>query len=386
MCNWLPYYGRYLVIAISLLVFVHSWPVHADDDRAAEPTVLAEFSVAKGGETILLPVETLGRRTQFVLDTGCSENFYDAKFSKGLRKIQSVKVRTPGGMTSLDLFEGPSATFGTLKLEHGRGICAGDLSRMREVDGVEFDGLIGIPSLRRYVVEIDFDEGRTRFLSAISRDCGHVFEMSLEKGVPTITAALLANDSEMFRIDTGNSGELDINGGSFDLLRLEKKLKERTSGKMATIGGDVVDRRGRLSEFRLGEFTHRDLQVSRSATGNWIGTKYLSRFRVTFDFPNGKLYLKPGKAYNRASVADAFGAGVVLRNGQYVVDAIYATSAAEKVGIQVGDQLLEVNDRPTSEFRLFDLRKFLSRAGETVKLKVQHGDEVRTVNVMLREY
>ena len=76
----------------------------------------------------------------------------------------------------------------------------------------------------------------------------------------------------------------------------------------------------------------------------------------------------------------------MLQNNRFRLDSIEVGSSAEEEHLEAGDVLLEVNGRNAREFSMFELRVLFCRAGETVKLKVQQGDDVRALNVTLRDY
>ena len=189
-------------------------------------------------------------------------------------------------------------------------------------------------------------------------------------------------------IDTGGRDEISLSGGAFDLLRLEKRLHVFSrKAKFETASGEITVREGVLDEFVLGSFRHQHLFVTRSASvRGGIGMGYLSRYLVTFDFPQKKVYLKPGAAFDRKSQRDALGARILLLNNEVSLNAIEVGSPAEEEQLKAGDVLLEVNGRSVREFSLFELRAIFSKPEETAKLKLRQSDNIRTVNVTLRDY
>jgi len=53
---------------------------------------------------------------------------------------------------------------------------------------------------------------------------------------------------------------------------------------------------GAIASLSVGKFRLRDLNTAAELDSNMVGLGFLRRFRVTFDFPEAKLHLEPGKS------------------------------------------------------------------------------------------
>ena len=383
---------RRTVTAACVALLVVNWDVWEAYSRrysracADDANVLAEFSVAKRGGALLLPVHTMDREFRFLLDTGCTSNWYDTTLTHTLKKLGTLRTQTSSGIAVRDLYEAPMATLGPMSIDQGPGVLAHDFENVTEAIGSSLNGVIGMSHLRHYIVEINFDSGVVRFLKEKSLVAGEGIDLTYERGVPSINITLDELGPQLLCIDTGASSELRLEAGVFDLLRLEKKLKEFKTDR--SIGVDLkgrqVKRKGQLSELKVGSFVHRNMIVHHSQISA-LGLGYLSRYLVTFDFPNNKLYLKPSLAFDRQSLSDATGIGIILRKNQILIEQVTKNSPAAEVGIEAGDVLLEVDGSDARKSSLFDLRNLFSHAGEKHRLKVQRGEEVRTREILLRE-
>lgn len=347
-----------------------------------------EFAVVPGGDLLLLPVTIHDREYSFLLDTGATGNNYDISLLPSANPIRTVVTQTFSGKVSVPVYEGPKSKVASMLLEHGEGVTISNFKTLSMAAGYDVKGQIGMSHLRNHIVQIDFDRGIVRFLEKESRLEGERFELSSDLGVYSINVKLGTTESAAVMVDTGFNSELSLESGVFDLVRFSGELKEsrpRRSRSVSAYGVVSSTRRGTLAELSFGTFNFTDVSVSRSNGINAIGLALLSRFLVTFDFPNQKLYLKPSKNFGRPSWRDAIGFGLVLKEDRVVILDVETGSAAADVGIEDEDILLEVDGRDARKSSLFELRVLFTHAGEKHRLKVRRGEEVRTHEILLRE-
>ena len=371
-------------LTASLVLCAHSGNHSHEDVRQRE----IELKVAPGGDLVLLPVTIHDRAYSFLLDTGATGNAYDISLLPSAKPIRTVISRTFSGKASVPIYEGPKSNVASMPLEHGEGITISNLKALSIATGYNVKGMIGMSHLRNHIVQIDFDRGIVRFLEKESRLEGERFELSTDLGVYSINVKLGTTESAAVIVDTGFNNELSLESGVFDLVRFSGELKESRPRRYRIVSANGVvssTRRGTLAELSFGTFNFTDVAVSRSNGINAIGLALLSRFLVTFDFPNQKLYLKPGKTFGRPSWRDASGFAMMVKEDRVVIVDVDTGSAAADIGIEDGDILLEVDGRDARKSSLFELRVLFTRAGEKHRLKVRRGDEVRTHEILLRE-
>jgi S1-C subfamily serine protease len=110
---------------------------------------------------------------------------------------------------------------------------------------------------------------------------------------------------------------------------------------------------------------------------NALGLGFLSRYVVTLDFKNSRLYLKKGRLVNREEPRDASGLRIVRVDGDTVVESVSPGSPAAKCGIRQNDLLLEVDGLDTTQMRLHALRLKLCVDGGVLKVVVfRNGQKV----------
>ena len=373
-------------LLMACLVVLLSFRLHgrcADDCfQSTDTGTQAVFSTADGEDHLVIPVETLGEVRRFLIDTGASVTVYDSTLAPHLKRTAASDVLN--GSRRVPIYETPGGTFGPFSLRKSP-VIVFDLSTFRESFGHAVVGVVGMNDLQSRILRIDFDNGCTRFLSKVHDGAGDVFDLEFEAGrVPTIKVALDEHLSVRMVIDTGSNSELGFKTKVFDSLVAAENIETGTNLRVVTVAGIESSPNGSLDEFRLGRFSQQNLSVTRQSEVSIIGLGYLSRFQVTLDFPNKKMFLKPGKNYGRESWRDMLGAVMCVKNDEVVLLGVEKTTPADDAGLSKGDVILEVNGRKSSEFSLFQLRRLFGDEGMEREIKFRRGEEVRTVNVLLR--
>ena len=125
--------------------------------------------------------------------------------------------------------------------------------------------------------------------------------------------------------------------------------------------------------------SYRSIRENTGRNGT-IGSGLLSRFYVTFDYFNNRLYLKKNKKYKMPFEYNMSGMDFEAMPpmfNEFKVSYIREGSPAEKAGIQLGDEILVVNGLSVGNLRMGDVFNLLSsKSGRTIRIKLRRGDEV----------
>jgi hypothetical protein len=167
-------------------------------------------------------------------------------------------------------------------------------------------------------------------------------------------------------------------------------------GELRGVAGTSKNALGRVSAFRFADVTFEKPIVSfadatggafarRDIAGN-IGAEILHHFRVTFDYPHGRLILEP---FETPNVPDTDMAGITWESEPpghttLTVVRVQNNSPAAEAGVEVGDMLLSLNDRPAAEIRKWQLTEAMKQPGEEVRLVVKRGDKRVSLRFFLR--
>src|SRR5690554_1165651 len=183
-------------------------------------------------------------------------------------------------------------------------------------------------------------------------------------------------DSLLLLIDSGagHAFSLDLTD---DQIRMQpSKTIVGNLGK--GLSGSIFGLIGRLPEVQLGEFSIKDavvafpmyeddalrsLMTERSGS---IGGELLKRFTVLFDYSRSEIYLKKNRQYKNPYEYDMSGMLVYNLNTEendkrFFIGLIDENTPAEKEGFLVGDEILSINFKDASMYRLDEINELLQK-------------------------
>ncbi|HWX04075.1 aspartyl protease family protein [Collimonas sp.] len=270
-----------------------------------------------------------------------------------------------------------------------------------KTEGFEEEGMIGFEVFRRFVTTFDYG-AQTLTLTDPAKfspaEAGRPVPFKFYDHSVQVVGTVDGIPGR-FNIDTGSRSEITLTKPFVD------KHKWRDShphGALAIdgwgVGGPSRSYVVRGKELTLGDVRQENVINSLALQdkgafsdanfeGN-IGSGFMKRFVVTFDYGNQIMYLKP----RAAPVADS---GVYDRSGMWinageqafeVVDVTPGGPAAA-AGLQVGDRIVAVDGVPVTSAGLPDFRKRLrtEAAGSKVKVSVLSAAEKRELQITLRD-
>jgi hypothetical protein len=260
-----------------------------------------------------------------------------------------------------------------------RPVIAVDLEGMRRASNEKILGVIGMDVLRSCRVQIDFDSGRIRFLRELPEDAaelGEQFPLRIgNDGVPYLRGSLGRGSHEWFVLDSGAMGN-SLAAAAFDEMLERKEIQLGTSFASVTAAGELRGARGRMAEFRVGQFRHAGLRFARMETSS-LGLRYLARFQVLLDFPGKSIYLREGDHFDLPEPNATSGLTLNWIDGTATVTAVTAGGAGEKAGAQCGDAIVKIDGKTAGTDDPFALRQILTlNPGRRVALTIRRGDRV----------
>ncbi len=275
--------------------------------------------------------------------------------------------------------------------------------------GTDVQGLIGYPLFKNFIVKLNYRQGSMTFydpehytLKVRRRSVRLPLEVEDTKAY--VRAKLIQDQKDTIEVkllvDCGASNTMWLNVNSSERLKLPQKRKEMFLGR--GLNGDIQGHLGRVSGLLLGEYLLPEPIVafpdSASAqevfgVGNRngaLGGEVLRRFTVIFDYPNKQLILTPNRSFSDPFEYNMAGIEVIKPMAHlpyFEVSVVNADSPAAEAGVQVGDQLVEVNNIKAKDFTMNKLTElFRSRAGRTLRITVaRNGKYFKKRLVLKRE-
>ncbi len=361
----------------------------SSSEASADQRILAEFTIAKAGDLILLPVRFKGKEYSFFLDTGCSHTVFDSSLKHELGDVKRIeRGLTAGGRMAAELFDAPEAFLGPFNMQDCGEVFCSDLTMLSLIEGKRISGIIGMNFLRKNVVQIDFDKGVLSFLQPIrgqNPDWGEGLEINYHLlGWPHITGNIHNGIKVDFVIDTGNNSTGDLRGTIFKEIISKKKVRMWET-LAATAAGTIRLRESRITNLRLGSFEYQDLIFGEGIL-SCLGLSFLSRHLVTLDFPNNRIYLKKGKDFKKVDETDMSGLHLLRISNKTIVHSVDEGSPAQRAGIEAKDVILKIGNESVSTYNMWKLRRILkSRDKRKITMTIKRGNDVKEMSFLLEK-
>ncbi len=139
-----------IIRMIALVLSIVAFGTEGRAQQIPEELVLERFSVAKGGDALLVPVLINGRKHNFLLDTGASRTVCDNSLQIGKPRGEAEAV-TPTGKVMVKLFDLSDATVGRLPFSSPDPVAALNLKPFQEVFDHRIDGMLGLDFLQGHI-------------------------------------------------------------------------------------------------------------------------------------------------------------------------------------------------------------------------------------------
>ena len=387
-------------------------PAQAASAYAAPKVSVADFSIAGGAHEATVPFQLLNNHIYanvsvdghgpllFIFDTG-GHNLLTPPEAKEL----GVKVE--GQLAGGGAGEGTVDT-GLTKissLQIGGADVANQVFAVIDfaapgVEGLQQKGMVGFETFRRFVTRIDYGKGTLTLIDPKyfnPSDAGTPIPFVFNSDIPEVKGSFEGIPGQ-FDIDTGSRAELTL---TKPFVEANKLLTKHSSCVNAVdgwgVGGPTRACVTRASELAVGpikvngvvtSFSTQDKGAFAAADyqGN-IGTAFLKRFVVTFDYDHTIMYLKPVEHQTDVGTYDRAGMWINGSAGGYAVVAVTAHGPVEQAGIKPGDEITTVNGKPASSIPVYEMRKELrdDPVGTVFTFGVKRASQTSTVNVTLRD-
>lgn len=357
-------------------------------------------------EHVFVPVRVNnGETTWFLLDTGANETVISKPLAEKTGLAFQWEIGTEGlvGSTSVStaknvLLELPGVEVPTST------VAVVDLSFVRQTLGRSVDGLLGYDVISRFVVQVDYEHRRVTFHDPATfvPDRGSAaLPIAFFRNVPQVAARVLLPGRPPIEakclIDSG-AGSLILAASFVSANRVLESLGKTIAVPALHFEGESKELAGRIAWLQFGPYTlRRPITVMwRDARGllaspnidALIGGEILSRFTITFDYPNHQILFKPASYFADPFRADASGLSLRVKgaaSGPVEIDNVEPDSAAATAGLQKGDVISAVDGHSASEFDLDKIRKMFQQSGRGIHLTIEREGKTFAVNVKLRE-
>ncbi len=344
---------------------------------------------------------------KFVLDTGVRTAILTEKTYSDILQVSYDRVLSMFGADGVTKIEAYVATDISLRMPgvigYGQALLVlrEDYLMLKNSLGIDVHGILGYEVFSRFVVNINYSRKQLTLTEAGSHKVKKRFKeipIKIEDTKPYVQTIVTQQDGSEIEaklmMDTGASHSLLLNLSTDERLILPDPSVEGLLGR--GLGGDLFGRIGRIKELRLGKYSFRKVLVSYPAesiysevfkqTGRQgtLGGGIISRFNVTFDYFQEKIYVRRNRGYRAKFEYNMSGIDLIADGPSLElikINRLLPSSTAAMAGLEQGDIIKTINSRPIKDLDLQDVSNIfrsknqknivliVERNGQTIKKK-----------------
>lgn len=415
-----------LLLAIGLLV--PCLAVRGDDDKRRTPDKEQYgFFIANNrtstripfqlhSNLIVVPVQINQSDTlYFILDTGVSNTIItdpDAFREKPLTLTRKIKLNGAGeggGLTASVAINNSLSMGGLKAAHHNIVILDEDLLKLSEYVGTPVHGIFGYEVFANFVVNIDFQRHELVIMKPekfrYKKRKGDRYPITI-KDTKAYTDALSVFDGEKTMplrvvLDTGAGHALLLDRTrSLGAMEIPEKNIRAQLGR--GLNGVINGCLGRIEKVKFGRYELDNILASfpdsmafgmklvnmPERQGN-VGCELLRRFKVTFNYPEQYIVMKPVKRLLRERFEHDMSGMELRAKGEsfhnYYIDKVVEGSPADMAGLEEGDEMLFVDNSSAKEMTISEIYKILQKGeGKEVSVLVRRGGQMILASFLLK--
>jgi hypothetical protein len=394
--------GAILILGLSLMPCVK---VQLNESTRNEG-LLAEIPFQLHGSFIVTQISVdESAPLNFIFDTGAGGTVINASTAASLGIVGDETVSREGATGMAEIVQSTDhivyvedISFQDVTL----GIA--ELGHIEERIGTPINGIIGWLILSQYAVRVNYDTMRIEIYDNNKfeydfGDSGYTLEV---QGTAIFTNVMTTFKSgNIFTgkvlVDTGAGNTFYFNTPFIeenDLLAEMDTYYERETQSISTESAHVYITM--LANLSISDYEFFTLPVTmaiaEAGASSWsgpmgiLGNDVLKRFNVFIDLREKMMYLEPNRLYYDQFEVNCSGLELVTDDAfqRVIIDHVYAGSPAQEAGLEIGDEIVQINGANVSDFQLPQIRSMLSQDGEEIEILIDREGELHNYIFILQ--
>lgn len=393
----------YFILCLLLLTIpfsLHSQRGNAPGFSLPAYTNTIRIPVEVQHNVIIIPVRINGSfEMDFILDTGVRSTILTEPYLTQFLRLDSVStVRVRGLGEGEDIYAVLARDINIdLPGVHGQHmnllVLPEDVISYSGMFGRPIYGIIGHDLFAQFVVEINYARKYIQLHDPTKykpRKKAEEIPIEIRGGKPYVEAEITDFRGEVINgqwlLDTGSSNALSLYDNS---LPIPDPSIPAFLGK--GLSGNVYGRLARAPEFQFGSFNFTDvitgypdsnslnLQITDTLWYGNIGSEVLSRFRITFDYFRGKIYVKKATGFQHEFEYNVSGIEIVSEGdffNKFSIVYVRPGSPADQADVREGDEIVSINGLDVSSMDITTVyATILRKNGRKMIMKIKRGEE-----------
>jgi len=376
------------------------------DESTRNEGLLASIPFQLYGNVILMELSVdESTPLNFIFDTGAGGTVINARTADRLDIVGDETVSREGATGMAEIVQSTDhivyvedVSFQDVTL----GIA--ELGHIEKRIGTPIDGVIGWLILSQYAVRIDYDAmlieiyDNNRFEYDFG-DSGYALEVQGTAIFTNVTTAFKSGNTFTGKVlvDTGAGSTFYFNTPFIeenDLLAEVDTYYERETESLSTETSHVYTTM--LAELNISEHEFStvpaNIAIAEAGASSWsgpmgiLGNGVLKRFNVFIDLQQKRMSLEPNRLYHDQFEVNCSGLELVTDDAfqKVIIDHVYAGSPAHEAGLEVGDEIVQINGANISDSQLPQIRSMLSQDGEEIEILIEREGELHNYLFVLQ--
>jgi Aspartyl protease/PDZ domain len=364
---------------------------------------------------VIVPVKVNNSDTlRFILDTGVSSILItDPQIARNQHMKFARNVKISGAGEGSDIEAGivldNTVTMGDMiGYRQNLVVLKDDVLKLSEFVGSPIHGIIGYEIFNRFAVTIDFATNEIILENPehykYKPKKGERFPITIEENKPYLSTIELINDKQNLPLkvvlDTGAGHAISLDANRSNGIPMPEKIVKAQLGR--GLSGIINGSLGRISKLRLGKFEMNNLVASFPDSSSYrvrglelierqgnIGCEFLRRFKVTFNYRDQYIVLKPINRRMKEPFEHNMSGIELMAKGEdyheFTVDRVIENSPADNAGLLQGDRVMFINNKSSKDISISEIYKLFQKGeGKNINLIMTREGKVFFTTINLR--